>query len=146
MILCTNLKNRATTQFTSFDFDSMAKIGNSYMCAGSSGLYILAGDLPVVSAYFEPVETDFGISNLKRIRSVTLEYYSASALTITVSTEKGLSDTLTFPSSSGKTISRDVTVNRSVYGVYFTFKISGFGAFSIESLQVPSPTILPRER
>jgi len=146
MILCTNLKNRATTQFTSFDFDSMAKIGDAFLCAGSTGLYILAGDLPAVPAYFEPIETDFGIPNLKRVRSVSLEYYSASALTVTVSTEKGLSDTLTFPASSGKTISRDITVSRDVYGVYFTFKVSGSGAFSVESLQVPPPTVLPRER
>lgn len=141
IVLDTNLKAKsATTQYLSFNYDSMVKSGDRFLCASSDGLFELSGtsDNEVdITSYFEPVTTDFGISNEKKLRCVYIGYEASGTLTLTVSTELGFSEVVTIPASTSGQKARKVTISRSVRGRYFTFQIKSVGVdFSIDEIKV----------
>lgn len=147
MVLSTNLKNKATTQFTNFDFDSVVNFKDKILLAGDSGLFQYTGETDNgtdVIGYFEPITTDFGISQDKRIRFVYLSFEAASDLILTVSTNRGHSEAYTVSVTSGQQSAR-VAISRALYGRYFTFQIknspddssTGFSNdFSIDRMSV----------
>jgi len=151
MILDTNIKNRASSQYLNFDFNSACSFNGSVMVAGSSGLFKLAGDLDdtaKIPAYFEPVETDMGISNPKRLRAIYVSYEAVSALVITVSTELGNSQSFTLPATAGENKIEKLIPNRDLHGRYFTFNIGNGttgGAFAVEYIQAV-PNVLAHRR
>lgn len=141
--LCSNLKARcATTQFDNFNFDSAVRFGDTILLAGESGLLKYAGDDDNgqgIAAYFEPVTIDLGISNDKRIRFVYLDVIASGNLTMVVSTDRGLSETITVPISGSGNHSVRVPVSRAVYGRYFTFNIGNGDTgldFSVNRIEV----------
>ena len=139
--LDTNLKAKsATTQYLSFSYDSMVKSGDRYICASPDGLFEHSGlsdNGTAITSYFEPVTTDFGISNEKKLRSVYLGYEAAGNLTLTVSTELGFTEDIIIPASAAGQKARKVPISRSVRGRYFTFQIKGVGVdFSVDEIKV----------
>lgn len=139
--LDTNLKTQAaTTQYLNFDFNSMVKFEGRFFCASENGLYEITGsddDGEDINSYFEPVTMDFGISNEKRLRAAYIGYEANGDLTLTVSTDLGLSDSYTIPASAFGQHAKKVVISRKVHGRYWTFQISGDGViFSIDSFKV----------
>jgi hypothetical protein len=147
--LSTNLKAKyATTQFTNFDFDSAVKFGDKYFLAGDDGLLQFTGDTDNdtdIIGYFEPITTDFGLSQDKRIRFVYLSFEASSDLILTVATNKGHTGTYTIPVTSTGQHAARVAISRALYGRYFTFQVKnspddesvGFSNdFSIDSMSV----------
>ena len=137
----TNLSaGNATTQYLSFEYDSMAKSGDRFLCASSGGLFELTGtadNITAITSYFEPLTTDFGISNEKKLRSLYIGYEAAGNLTLTVSTELGFSEVITIPASTAGQKARKVPISMAVRGRYFTFQIKSVGVdFSIDEIKV----------
>ena len=68
-----NLANFAATQFCNYNFNSFCKIGDKYFGASEDGMFELTGDKDdetEIDAFFELIISDFGISNVKRLRAV----------------------------------------------------------------------------
>ena len=151
MILDTNLKNKASAQYLNFDFNSATLFNGNIILAGDDGLLKHTGDLDgttKIPAYFEPIETDLGISNPKRLRAIYVSYEAVSALVVTVTSELGESYTDSLPSTSGENKIVELNPWRSLYGRYFTFNIgnsSTGGFFAVEYIEVV-PTVLAHRR
>lgn len=82
-----NLTNMAVMQYCNYSFNSFCKIGDKYFGATTSGIFELSGDSDngsIIGAFFELVVSDFGISNVKRIRSVYVGYEAKGDLLVTV--------------------------------------------------------------
>ena len=141
IVFDSNLKAKsATTQYLEFDYDSMVRFGERFLCASENGIFEIAGDSDsgaAITSYFEPVTTDFGISNEKKLRSIYVGYESAGNLTLTVSTELGYSEAIAMPASTAGQKARKVPISRSVRGRYFTFQFKSVGVdFSIDEIKV----------
>lgn len=144
MILDTNLKNRASSQYLNFDFNSACLFNGSILGAGDSGLFKLTGDMDNtvnIPAYFEVCETDLGVSNPKRLRAVYMSYESTTPVVMTISTETpdSVQQTIVFPSTGGENKVKKEIVSRGLHGSYFTFHVgngSAGGFFAIEYIQI----------
>jgi len=111
-----------------------------FICASAAGLFELAGTTDnggAITSYFEPVTSDFGISNEKKLRCVYVSYEASAALTLTVSTDLGYSESISIPASAAGQKARKVPISRTVRGRYFTFQIKSVGVdFSIDEIKV----------
>lgn len=141
IVFDTNVKAKsATAQYLNFDYNSMVKFGDDFLCASEDGLFKVSGDSDngeAITSYFEPGTTDFGISNEKKLRCFYISYEASGNLELTVSTELGFSETISIPASTPGQKARKETVSRSVRGRYFTFQIKGVGVdFSIDEIKV----------
>ena len=141
IVLDTNLKAKsATTQYLNFNYDSMVRFGERFLCASDNGLFELTGETDSgenITSYFEPVTTDFGISNEKKLRCLYIGYESSGDLTLKVSTDLGFLETIIMPASTVGQKARKIPVSRSVRGRYFTFQIKSVGVdFSIDEIKV----------
>ena len=136
MILDTNLKNKATGQYQQFDINSMAKFASKYWAAGPGGLYQLNSVDTTNAGYFITATMDFGINNDKRLRYVYLSLESTNNLTLMINTEKvsAIAFTVTI-SGTGQQDVR-IPIPRSLYGRFWTFKLSGTCDFSIDEIKV----------
>ena len=139
--LDTNLAAKnATTQYLNFEYNAMVRFGDKFLCTSDSGLFEITGDKDAganIESYFEPVTMDFGISSQKRLRAVYVGYEAPGDLTLTISTELGLSDSYTIPASTAGQHGRKVVVSRKLKGRYWTFQIYGNGTpFSVDEIRV----------
>jgi len=77
-VIALNLKTAAGTQFTNFNFTDFVKLNGKYYGFNSDGIFTLdtaeTDDGTDIDAYFGLVTSNFGISNLKRIRSGFVHY------------------------------------------------------------------------
>lgn len=130
----------ATTQYLNFAYNSMAKVGGKFLCASDTGLFEMGGHTDIgssIESYFEPVTMDFGISADKRLRAVYIGYEADGDLSLTISTDLGLSETYTIPATTSGQHARKVGVNRSLHGRYWTFQVYGEGvSFSVDEIRV----------
>lgn len=138
--LVTNLKaGAATTQYTNFYYNSMVKFNHKYLCANSEGLFEVTGNTDNGSAivsYFEPVTMDFNITSNKRLRAFYIGYESSGDLTLTINTEKNLSEVIIIPGTTGRQ-AKKVNISRYVTGRYWTFQIKSDGPyFSVDHISV----------
>lgn len=136
MILDTNLKNRASAQYIDFDANSMCKFNSKYWTAGDSGFYVLDAVDVTNTAYFITASMDFGINNDKRLRYVYLSLEATDDLVLTINTEK--ISAISYPVTISGTGQQDVRIPiaRTLYGRFWTFKISGTCDFSIDEIKV----------
>jgi hypothetical protein len=121
------LQLSATTQYINYDFNSMVRFGNKYLGACDDGIFELDGDTDsgdYIGAYFEPITTDFGISNPKKVRFIFLGYEAEGDLLITLSADEGDEQSYTVDSQKTGQQRRRVTTNRNMRGRYITPKIS----------------------
>lgn len=150
IVFDTNLKVKsATTQYLGFGYNSMVKFAGSFFCANENGLFKVGGNLDNgsdITSYFEPATTDFGISNIKKLRCLYLSYEATSTLILTVSTELGFSETITIPAAVTGQNAKKIPVSRSTRGRFWTFQIKSLGGdFSIDEIKV-LPIILGHGR
>ena len=136
MILDTNLKNRASGQYLNFDANSIVKFNQKYWAAGSNGLYLLDTVEIVDEAYLLTATMDFGINNDKRLRYVYLSIESTGNLSLIINTEKVSAQTYTVNISGSGQQDVRIPIKRTLYGRFWTFKISGTCDFSIDEIKV----------
>ena len=146
-VLDHNLQARATTQYINYDFNSMVKFGDKYLGACSDGIYELDGDTDdgdYIGAYFEPIVTDFGISNPKKVRFLFLGYESEGNLIVTLAANEGSEQSYVVDSIKTGQQERRISTNRNMQGRYITFRVSNvlgcdFGLDSIDVALIIMP-------
>ena len=137
-----NLVNMAVTQFCNYDFNSFCKIGGKYFGANDSGIFELTGDDDAdsnINAFFELILSDFGISNMKRIRSLYVGGESDGSLTVTLKDDENNSRTYNLNLTSGnKQSSAKVSVGRDGLGRYWQVRIDNVSGvyFAIDFIEV----------
>ncbi|MBE9570765.1 MAG: hypothetical protein IMF11_09060 [Proteobacteria bacterium] len=121
------LQPRTTTQYINYDFNSMVKFGDKYLGACDDGIFELDGDTDdgaYIGAYFEPIVTDFGISNPKKVRFVFLGYEAEGDLIVTLSADEGDEQSRIVNSLKTGQQSTRVSVNRNMQGRYIKLGVS----------------------
>jgi hypothetical protein len=141
------LQPRATTQYINYDFNSMVKFGDMYLGACDDGIFELDGDTDsgdYIGAYFEPIVTDFGISNPKKVRFMFLGYEAEGDLVITLSADEGDEQSYTVDSIKTGQQARRISINRNMQGRYIATKISnvlgcdfGFDSMDVALIVMP---------
>lgn len=140
VILNTNLKaNNATTQYSDVDINAMCKVYQNYFASSSDGLYLMNSGNEIISAYFVSAKMDFGIGNDKRLRYVYLSLETDGDLQLEVNTEKVAA--VIYPITISQSGQQDIRIpiTRSLYGRFWTFKISNGSSgadFSIDTIRV----------
>ena len=141
-ILNVNLSNLSITQWCDYDFNSFCKIGDSYFGASESGIFELTGDDDNgtdIDAFFELILSDFGISNMKRIRSIYVGGEANGGLTLTLKDDENNSRTYILNLTSGnKQSGAKVNVGRDGLGRYWQTRIDNIGGayFAIDAIEV----------
>jgi hypothetical protein len=132
---------KATTQYTNYAFNSMVKFGDKYLGADANGIHELDGDTDNgldIDAFFEPILTDFGFSNPKRVRFIYMGYEADGNLLLTLAADQGAETDISV--ASGKTRQQRKTIPglRSIQGRYFMFRISNVNGcdFGVDSIDV----------
>ena len=142
--LCLSFERVAPTQYRGYNFNSFCKFGDAYIGANSSGIFTLdSGDLDgstEIEAFFEPVTSDWGIPNQKRIRSmyVSGEFDSDIQLTVYDDEENERIYTLEPIHFSNKQHTQKVGIGRDGKGTYWMVRIDNVNGsdFSIDRIQV----------
>lgn len=137
----------ATTQYSNYTFNSMVKFGDKYIGANASGIFELDGDDDNgvnIDAYFEPIMTDFGIRNPKRVRFMYLKYEAEGDLLIDLSADEGPEQSISVDSTKTRQQRRRVPGVRNIQGRWFMFRISnvngcdfGFDAMNVDLTVMP---------
>ena len=137
-----NLSNMAVTQFCNYNFNSFCKIGDKYFGANDSGIFELDGtddNSTDIDAFFELIVSDFGISNIKKIRSVFVGGEADGKLTLTLKDDEDNSRTYNLRLTSGsKQSSGKVDVGRDGLGRYWQIRIDNTSGvyFAIDSIEL----------
>ena len=137
-----NLSNTAVTQLCNYNFNSFCKIGDKYFGANDSGIFELDGtddNGTDIDAFFELIVSDFGISSIKRLRSVFLGGEADGKLTLTLKDNENNSRTydLRLTSDSKQSSSR-VDVGRDGQGRYWQVRIDNTNGvyFAIDFIEL----------
>jgi len=139
-VLDHSLQAGATTQYINYDMNSMVKFGDKFLGASSDGIHELSGasdDGEVVGAYFEPIVTDFGINNPKKVRFMFLGYEADGDLMVTLGDNRSEKSFTVASIRTGQQWRR-IAGSRSIRGRYLTFRISNVDGcdFGIDSIDV----------
>ncbi len=136
------LKSRALTQYTGLPVTGVAMLENKVLVATDEGIHVLDSAVSdngtAISAYFRSVNTDFGMHNRKRVRSLFLRAF-AQRLNIKMLTED-FEYTSSFIQEEGYIRGR-----RDRVGTYWQFEISNVGGddFSIDAVDIQ---IVPQQK
>lgn len=137
-----NLSNIAVTQFCNYNFNSFCKIGDKHYGANDSGVFELDGtddNGTDIDAFFELILSDFGISNIKKIRSVFVGGEADGKLTLTLKDDEDNSRTYDLRLTSGsKQSSGKVDVGRDGLGRYWQVRIDNTSGayFAIDHIEL----------
>ena len=150
LTLCINLANMAITQYCDYNFNSFCKIGDKHYGATDDGIFELVGDTDNgedIDAWFELPMSDFGISNVKRLRRIYIGYEATGDLIIKVKDNED--NERSYPLDNialDKQIGGEVTIERDQLGRYWGLRIDNVrGAyFAVDSIEVV-PVILGRK-
>ena len=141
LTLNVNLSNLGVTQYCQFNFNSFCKIGDKYFGACDTGIFELTGDDDNganIDAFFELINSDFGIANMKRIRSMYVGGESNGSLTLTLKNDENNSRTYSLNLTSGnKQSSAKVPTGRDGVGGYWQVRIDNVSGayFAINSIK-----------
>lgn len=150
--LCLNLKGGQLSQWANYNFNSMAKVGDTYVGAGEDGLFTLNSsqddDGTPIEAFFELPDSDWGIASQKRIRSMYVGYEANGNLLLTVKDDNGneRNYTLAPNHAANQQHSAKVPGARDGKGRYWMIRIDNVNGadFSIDDIRV-IPIILNRK-
>ena len=137
-----NLTNLAVAQLCNYNFNSFCKIGDKHYSASSSGIFELVGvdDAGTkIDAFFELVVSDFGISNIKRVRSVYIGGEANGELLLTLKDdEENERSYILEPMVGSKQSSSKVSIGRDGLGRYWQIRIANTngGYFAIDSIEL----------
>lgn len=136
--LSTNLKSAAaTTQFTNYDFNSFCNFNGKSIAAKDTGLYELGGDTDngqPISAYFEPVHSNWGTLHPKRCRYFYLSYQASGPIQLTVLPSFDNTITPRVPNAQERI---RVTIPKNIVQTYWRYQVSNIDGsdFSIDSIE-----------
>ena len=142
LTLSVNLSNLSIVQWCDFDFNSFCRIGEKFYGANDSGIFELTGDSDNgtnIDAFFELILSDFGVSSMKRIRSIFVGGEANGGLTLTLKDDENNLRLYTLNLTSGnRQSSGKVAVDRDGLGRYWQTRIDNIGGayFAIDSIEV----------
>lgn len=145
-----NLANLAISQFCGFSFNSFCQIGDKHYGSNDSGIFELAGNDDAgtnIEGFFELLVSDFGISSMKKIRSVFIGGEADGTLALTLKDDENNTRTYEIDLTSGsKQSSCKVPIGRDGTGRYWQVKIANSNGayFAINSIELLL-TILSRK-
>lgn len=145
-----NLSNMAVSQWCNYNFNSFCRIGDKFFGANDSGLFELTGDDDAgtyISAFFELILSDFGVSSMKRIRTIYIGGEADGGLALTVKDDEDNSRSYPLYLTSGnKQSSGKVKVDRDGVGRYWSVSIKNTSGkyFAIDNIEILT-TILGRK-
>lgn len=125
-----NNKNRAVTQYTNFNFNSVCEFNGKLLATSPDGLYELeeqnTDDGTEIDAYMTFPNTDFGMANNKRIRTVYVGYTTNGELALTVEDDEENETTYTLPINKNQkqNVSKLNAGRNYNKGCYYQLKIS----------------------
>lgn len=140
-----NLSNMAISQYCNFNFNSFCKVGEKYFGASEDGIFELTGDDDNgtnIDSFFELLLSDFGISNMKRIRTAYVGGEANGALMLTVKDDENNLRVYALNLTSGNVQSSGkVSVGRDGIGRYWQVRIDNvagcyFAVGDIEALMI----------
>ena len=138
LVLDSNLQaGCATTQYIDFPVNSMAVVHGKVLCASENGLYEFTGG--PVYAFFELPALDIGTRNSKRLRYIYLSVEASEDLTVKLTTELGLEETITVPIDQPGQHSCRIVVSRAIYGNFWTIRVGNDdngGDFSVDEISI----------
>lgn len=142
LTLSINLSNLSIVQWCDYDFNSFCKIGENYYGASEDGIFLLDGDDDNgtnIDAFFELILSDFGISNMKKIRSIFVGGEANGGLTLTLKDDENNPRPYVLNLTSGnRQSSGKVDVDRDGLGRYWQARIDNIGGayFAIDDIEV----------
>ena len=137
-----NLSSLSVTQFCDYSYNSFFEIAGKYYGASDAGIFELTGNTDNgtnIDSFFELVLSDFGISNMKRIRSVYVGGESDGALTLTVKNDENNLRLYVLNLTSGnKQSGAKVGVGRDGISRYWQVRIDNVSGcyFAVDSIEV----------
>lgn len=137
-----NLSNMAVTQFCEYNYNSFCEIAGKHFGASEDGIFELTGndDAGVgIDAFFELAISDFGISNMKRIRSAYVGGQADGSLLFTVKDDESSPRPYPLNLTSGNVQSNgEVPVGRDGLGRYWQVRIDNQNGayFAIDSIEL----------
>ena len=141
-VLNINLSNLSVTQFCSYNFNSFCKIGDKHYGANDSGIFELTGNDDTginIDAFFELIVSDFGISNVKRIRKIYAGYEAKGDLIVTTkdNEDNARSYTLSYLDYN-KQNGGQVNVGRDGLGRYWQIRVDNINGcyFAIDNIEL----------
>ena len=153
LTLCLNLEGIQHSQFANYNFNSMARIGKTYVGANENGIYEIdtggSDDGTPIEAFFELPTSDWGVSFQKRVRSFYVGYeIDGGDLALVVRDDDGHERTFLLSAIHPANFQHGVKVfgARDMKGRYWMIRIENVdGAdFSIDHIEVV-PVILGRK-
>lgn len=148
--ICLNLRKLAPTQYANYNFNSFCELGGQVLAAGDDGIMVLDSadddDGKPITAYFEPLLTDMGVANPKRIHSLYMGYEANGTMKVTVEADE-LHERAeyVFPAGKGRLQGGGrVSGRRDQAGRYWKYKIENTDGcdFSVDNIEA-IPVILP---
>lgn len=85
-----NTLNKASGQYKGYNFNSFANFNGKALGANENGLFELAGDTDngeLIKAEFQPIVTDFGSHNAKRMRKISMELCCSGVMEVELSAD-----------------------------------------------------------
>lgn len=142
LTLCLNLGALAPTQFSNYDFKSFARFGGRVLAAGENGIFAIDetsnDDGVPIDAWFELPNSDLGLSTLKRIMQVTLDYESDGDLRLIVTTDGAIVSSYTIGRILQNIVSRGLAVPlfEDRLGIRYTFRFRNIAGcdFAVDRL------------
>ncbi len=149
LTLAVNLKNLAISQYTNYNFNSFAKIGDTYLGFNEDGIFELdnlkTDDGTAIAAFAEFPNSDWGVPNLKRVRKMRVGYEAEGSIKLVLITDKSneesysLKPVLEEEQQGGSTLQG----RRSQKGRYWKVRVENVKGvdFSLDSLSVEITTL-----
>lgn len=132
-----NARNRAVTEYTNYNFNSFAQLGNRYIAASESGLYELLGeddDGSDIVARIKSGYMQFGGTHLSRLAAAYIAARSDNSFVLKIITGDGA--TYTYEATTRSLRSSKVHMGKGQRARYFAFELTGTGPdFDLDTLE-----------
>lgn len=143
--LVMELTNLAVTQYHNFDFNSACAFGDTTLVASEGGLFTLDAESDNgtdIDSEFMLVVSDWGMANLKKLRSVFLGLETDGDLQLIVkndeSNERLYTIPFSYPEKKGFNMATKVAVGRDGMGRYWSLGLKNVAGaeFALDSIEV----------
>ena len=132
-----NTRTAAVTEYDNFDFNSFARVGNTYVGATSEGLYELQGDTDDGDAILARIRSgfmQFGSVQLSRLKAAYLGMRGAGEYVLRIETGDG--SIYDYGVSARDMRTTKVHMGKGQQARYFAFELLGSGAdFDLDSIE-----------